>query len=121
MEKILRINDKEILIHYYEGFKEKAVITFPVNENNLDFLEIINLFKNSNLEELNFYNCNVDYDSNKTYSLEGTLKGYTKLVSYNNNGETKIGTINLCKPSQQEGEITAIELALCDIYEKIGG
>lgn len=121
MDKILKLNDKEVLINYYEGFKEKAVITFPINENNLDFLDIVNLFKNSDIEELNFYNLEIDKDGNKVYSLQGSLKGYTKLISYNNNGESHIGTINLRKPSKQEDEITAIEMALCDIYEKIGG
>lgn len=121
-ELVLYLKEIELKVRYYEGFKKKAIITLS-NEQNLTFKEILELFETSDLSLLKFYNKTTNIEKSNTnisaediangndsvatdtsnnistsLELNGELKGYNKLLLYNNNMETGLIQFTLEKP-----------------------
>ena len=93
----LLINDIDIPVCYHEGFGDKATITFPSNDEKMSFNDIVDIFKTKDISTLEFYNEDTK-DGKKVFVFQDKLEGYTKIIGYMNNFESKMGTINLAKP-----------------------
>lgn len=121
MQLILYINNNEIWVNHYEGFKKKAVMTIPTNQN-LSFSKILSLLEESDLSEMIFFHRDNQHDLLEIQEeIDGKLVDYTKLVSFNNNMESNLATFIFEKVSNEENQITNLELALCDLFERNGG
>lgn len=107
MNDILKIDDVEILVSYFEGFGDRATITMPV-KNNYSFEKIVDFFKEKDISSLKFYKRNIENDENVD-SLIGELSGYTKITGYTSNLESDLSTINLEKPSLKNMSLEEIK------------
>lgn len=121
MQLVLYLNKNEIWINHYEGFKRKAVITVPTDQS-LSFSTILSLFEENDLTEMVFFHRNGNKNGDEIQDeVDGKLIGYTKLVSFNNNMESNLATFVFEKVNSSEEQITNLELALCNLFEKNGG
>ena len=116
MQKYLRLAGNDILVNYYEGFREKATITIPTNENQvMPFWDIVNLLESNDISELKFY-----YDANEELpaserksepilKYDGSLKGYTKILTTVDTRDIKLGTITLLKPNVNNMDLDEVK------------
>ena len=114
MQIILKIAGNDIKVNNYEGFKKKALLTIPNQE--LSFSEILGLLEKNDLSEMQFYN-----QTELKLEEHGTLMGYSKLISYNNNMESGLATFILEKPNEDSEQITELQMALVTLYEQVEG
>lgn len=112
MQIILKIASNNIKVNNYEGFKKKALLTIPSNQE-LSFSEILSLLEKNDLSEMLFYNQEED-----RLEEHGSLIGYSKLVSYNNNMESGLATFVFEKPNEDSEQITELQMALVSLYEQ---
>lgn len=122
----LCIGDKHIAVNHYEGFKTKALMVIPT-EQELTFSEILALLETSDLSEMYFYNIEDKQTSTEEgihvghiEEEHGRLIGYSKLISFNNNMESKLATFNFEKPNPEHEQITNLEMAIVELYEAGG-
>lgn len=116
MQKYLKLADYNILVNYYEGFREKATITIPTNENQvIPFWDIVSLFETNDISELKFYyDANEDLPRSKRKSeldlkFDGSLKGYTKILTTVDSRDAKLGTITLLKPNVNNMDLDEVK------------
>lgn len=121
MQKYLKLADYDILVNYYEGFREKATITIPTNENQvIPFWDIVNLFETNDISELKFYyDANEELPRSKRKSeldlkFDGSLKGYTKILTTVDSRDANLGTITLLKPNVNNMDLDEVKEVMND-------
>lgn len=113
MQIILKIGGNDIKVNNYEGFKKKALMTIPTANQELSFSEILSMLEKNDLSKMLFYNQEED-----RLEEHGSLIGYSKLISYNNNMESGLAMFTFEKPNEDSEQITELQMALVSLYEQ---